>query len=86
MSPTIEDHDLVVINIQSVLDYDGQIALVKVNGEEATLKRVEIKNDGILLVGDNIRVFAPKFYSAEEVEQLPVRIEGVVVRIIRDVR
>lgn len=86
MSPTIEDQDIVVISMQSVLDYDGQMALVKINGEEATVKRVEIKDNGILLVGDNVRVFTPKFYTKEEVEQLPVRIEGVVVRIIRDVR
>lgn len=85
MSPTIEDDDLVVVQAQNTIEHNGQLALVKVNGEENTIKRVEKKNDGILLIGDNVRSFTPKYYTKEEVEQLPVRIEGIVVRLIREV-
>ena len=83
MEPTLQDGDIVVIQAQSLIDYPRQIALVKINGEEATLKRVELKEDGVMLIGDNIDVYPPHFFTAEEVEQLPVKIEGVVTKLIR---
>ena len=86
MEPTLLDGDKVVIDRQSVLDYDNQIALVKVNGEENTLKRVQMKPDGLLLVADNIDVFPPKFYTAQEVNTLPVRIIGVVSMLVREMK
>ena len=86
MEPTLLDGDVVIIAAQNVPDYDGQICLVKINGDESTVKRVERKSNGIMLVGDNTNVYAPKFYTAEEVEQLPVKIEGVVRRLIRDIK
>lgn len=78
------DGDMVVVAAQSVLDYPHQIALVKINGNEATLKRVEIKNDGLMLIADNTAVYSPHFFTAEEVTNLPVMIEGVVVKLIRE--
>lgn len=84
MEPTIMDGDMVVVAAQSVLDYPHQIALVKINGNEATLKRVEIKDDGLALVGDNTSVYPPHFFTAAEVTDLPVRIEGVVIKLIRE--
>lgn len=86
MEPTLQDGDKVVIDAQSVLDYDGQIALVKVNGEENTLKRVQIKKDGLLLVGDNTSVYSPTFYTTQEVNDLPVQIMGVVSALIRELK
>lgn len=84
MEPTLFSGDLVVISAQSIIDHPRQIALVKVNGDEATLKRVEIKDNGILLIGDNTSEYSPHFFTTEEVEQMPITIEGVVVRLIRD--
>ena len=86
MEPTLMDGDIVVISPQSVLDYPRQIALIRIDGEASTLKRVEIKKDGLLLVGDNITEYPPHFYSAQEVQDLPVTIEGVVVKLIREIR
>lgn len=86
MEPTLQDGDIVVIQAQSLVDYPRQIALVKINGEEATLKRVEIRDDGVMLIGDNVDVYPPHFFTAEEVEQLPVKIEGVVTKLIRDIK
>lgn len=85
MEPTLQDGDAVVVSAQSVLDYPRQIALVKVNGEDHTIKRVEIKDDGLLLLADNIDVYPPHFYTSKEVEELPVTIEGVVVKLIREI-
>ena len=86
MEPTLLDGDIVVVVAQSVLDFPRQIALVKINGDEATLKRVEIKDNGIMLIADNVDVYPPHFYTSAEVEQLPVSIEGVVVQLIRDMK
>ena len=84
MEPTLQDGDIVIISAQSVIDRPRQIALVKVNGEEATLKRVEVRENGIMLIGDNIDVYPPHFYTPEQVEQLPVMIEGVLTKLIRE--
>lgn len=86
MEPTLLDGDIVVVAATSVIDYPRQIALVKVNGDEATIKRLEEKSDGLLLIGDNIDAYPPHFYTAEEVVNLPVTIEGVVTRLIREVK
>ena len=83
MEPTLLDGDHVVVSAQSVPDYPHQICLVKINGEEATIKRVEIKENGLLLIGDNIDVYPPHFYTDAEVRELPVKIEGVVTKLIR---
>lgn len=84
MEPTLQDGDVVVISAQNVIDYPRQIALVKVNGEESTLKRVEVRDNGIMLMGDNIDAYPPHFYTADQVEQLPVVIEGVLTKLIRE--
>lgn len=84
MEPTLQDGDVVVVSAQNVIDYPRQIALVKVNGEESTLKRVEVRDNGIMLMGDNIDAYPPHFYTADQVEQLPVRIEGVLTKLIRE--
>lgn len=83
MYPTLQDGDVVAVKPQKYVDSNSQIALVKINGDEATLKRVEMRDDGMLLIGDNISVYQPHFFSAEQVNSLPVSIEGVVVTMIR---
>lgn len=84
MEPTLQDGDIVIISAQNVIDYPRQIALVRVNGDEATLKRVEIQEKGLLLIGDNPSVYSPHFFTSEQVEQLPVMIEGVLTKLIRE--
>lgn len=86
MEPTLLDGDIVVVRVQSVPNYKNQICLVKINGEENTFKRVTVSDDGITLIADNTSVYPPHFYSAQEVEDLPVRIMGVVVRLVREVK
>lgn len=85
MEPTLLDGDVVIVCAQNIIDYPRQIALVKVNGDEATIKRVEIKENGVMLMGDNVDVYPPHFYTEAEVRQLPVEIQGIVTRLIRDI-
>lgn len=42
MEPTLMDGDVVVITAQNVPDHDGQICLVRIDGEKSALKRVQI--------------------------------------------
>lgn len=84
MEPTLMDGDLVVVEATSVADSPTRIYLVKVNGEEHTLKHVVMNEDGLTLTADNMSVFPPRLYTAQQVKDLPVTIEGVVVRLVRE--
>lgn len=59
----------------------GDIAIVMVNGDEATVKRVKKQEDGITLIATNTSVYEPHFYSNQEIRDLPVRILGKVVEL-----
>lgn len=84
MEPTLMDGDLVVVEATSVADSPTRIYLVKVNGEEHTLKHVVMNEDGLTLTADNMSVFPPRLYTAQQVKDLPVTIEGVVVKLVRE--
>lgn len=81
MEPTIHDGDTIIVRVQKSVE-NGQIAVVLVDGEDATVKEVKETEDGLTLIGHNVAVYAPHFYSREEVERLPVRIIGRVIQSI----
>lgn len=83
MAPTLLDGDLVIVREQAEVR-SGDIAVVQVNGFESTCKEVRLRDDGLLLVGHNPAAYTPTFYSAAEVQQLPVVIRGRVVSLRRD--
>ena len=82
MEPTIMDGDIVIVRQQSTVD-SGQIAIVLIDGEDATAKEVRESPEGITLVGHNVAVYTPHFYSYQQVEELPIQIIGIVVEIRR---
>ena len=82
MEPTIMDGDIVIVRRQKYVE-NGEIAIVLIDGEEATAKEVKESADGITLIGHNAAVYTPHFYSAQEVKTLPVQIIGRVVQSIR---
>lgn len=79
MLPRMRDGDVVIVKRQPTCD-DGQTAVVMVNGDSATVKKVQIRDDGLMLIPTNPE-FAPMFYSARSVQTLPVTIIGVVVEL-----
>lgn len=83
MEPKISDGDIIIVHKQEDVD-SGQIAVVQVNGDEATVKIVKKSSSGITLIGLNVDVYPPHFYTSEEVENKPVRIVGKVVRSIHE--
>lgn len=82
MSPKIEASDLVIVRLQSDVD-SGDVAVVKINGDETTLKKVQKSEAGITLIAYNPAVYEPHFYNNEEIENLPVVVCGKVVEMKR---
>ena len=81
MEPTIHDGDTIIVRVQESVE-SGQIAVVLVDGEDATVKEVKESEEGLTLIGHNVAVYTPHFYNREEVERLPVRIIGRVIQSI----
>lgn len=80
MQPKFSPGDVVIVRKQSDLD-SGDIGVVIVNGENATVKKVMKQDNGIMLVASNQTVYPPKFYDREECASLPVQILGKVVEL-----
>lgn len=80
MEPRICEGDTVIIRRQETIE-NGELAVVFVNGDEATLKRVKIVDSGIMLIAFNSSVYEPHFYSSKDIETLPVKIYGKVVEL-----
>lgn len=83
MSPKYEDGDTIILRKQDTCE-SGQDCAVMVNTDDATFKRVRLTDNGIVLMPIN-PAYEPKFFSNKEVNDLPVRIIGVVIQIRRDV-
>lgn len=80
MSPRICDGDVVIVKRQNTVD-SGDIAIVLINGDEATVKKVKLDENGIMLIAFNADVYEPHFYSNEEIKTLPIDILGKVVEL-----
>ena len=79
MEPRIMDGDIVIVRQQQAAN-NGDTCVVLVNGEEATVKRIKKEAAGLWLLPNNPS-YEPMFFTAAEVEQLPVRIIGKVVEL-----
>lgn len=77
MEPEIHHGSIVIVRQQDDVE-NGDIAIVLINGGEATCKKIEKFDNGIMLVPFN-KDYPEKFYSNEEIQNLPVRILGKVV-------
>lgn len=80
MEPRIKNGDVVIVRQQSDVD-TGDVAIVLVNGDEATVKEIKKLDTGIMLIGWNAAVYSPRFYGAKDIKSLPVRIIGKVVEL-----
>lgn len=79
MEPRILEGDVIIVRKQSYVD-SGDTAVVMVNGDEATVKKVKKTKAGLTLIPNN-PAFDPMFYTPEEVMTLPVQIIGKVVEL-----
>ena len=83
MEPNLMDGDIAIVHIQPDVD-SGQIAVVLIDNQDSTVKRVFITPDGITLVADNPAVFSPRFFTNDDCLTLPVKILGRVISIQRE--
>ena len=79
MEPKFSDGDVVIVRKQSNVD-NSDIAVVLVNGNEATVKKIKKSVDGIALIPTN-PAYDIKFYNNSEIESLPISIIGKVVEL-----
>ncbi len=79
MEPRFTEGDVVIVRLQEDVD-SGDIAIVLVNGDEATCKKIKKTPEGVMLISTN-PAYEPMFYSNKEIEELPVRIWGKVVEL-----
>lgn len=79
MEPKISDGDIVIVRRQPDVD-SGDIAVVLVNGDDATVKRVKKSPQGVTLIPSN-PAYEPMYYTNAEIESLPVKILGRVVEL-----
>lgn len=80
MEPRFVEGDTVIVRRQPDVD-SGEIAIVFVNGDESTMKKVLKQPTGITLVALNPAVYEPHFYTNEQIVELPVTIYGKVVEL-----
>ena len=79
MTPAIPDGAVVIVRIQPDAE-SGEFVVAQVNRQDATVKKLLKRADGITLQPLNPN-YEPLFFSEEEKETLPVRIIGKVVEI-----
>ena len=85
MYPEYQDGDTIIVRRQETAD-TGDDAVVMVNGNDATFKRIKRSEDGIILMPINTTDFEPIFYSNAQIESLPIRVLGICVELRRKKR
>lgn len=80
MEPRIREGDVVIVRKQEDAD-TGDTAVVLVNGDSATVKRIKKEPDGGLWLLPNNPAYDPQHFSPAEVAATPVRIIGRVVEL-----
>lgn len=79
MEPRMESDDVVIVKQQPDAN-SGDTVIVLVNGDDATCKRLQKTDNGIMLVSTNPK-YPPMFYSNEDIQTKPVVILGKVVEL-----
>ncbi len=79
MEPRIKEGDVVIVRKQPDIE-SGETAIVLVNGDEATIKKVKKFDGGIHLIPNNPN-YDVSTYMNEQIEKLPVTILGKVVEL-----
>lgn len=79
MEPKFSEGDVVIVRKQAIVE-DNEIAIVLVNGNDATIKKIKRFDGGITLIPTN-----PNYdvitYTNKQIEELPVTVLGKVVEL-----
>lgn len=79
MEPKMSSGDVVIVRKQPDVE-NGDVAIVCINGDEATCKKIKKTPEGVMLISFN-PAYEPMFYSKKQVEELPLTILGRVVEL-----
>lgn len=82
MLPELRDGDVIKIEPTSQTS-PRDYTLIKIDGEDCTVKFVEVVDNGIWVRALNKEVFADRFYTIQDVLTLPITIIGKVVAFRR---
>ena len=58
MTPEFKEGDIVIVKEQPDVE-SGEIAVVLINGDEATVKEVKKSPEGLTLIGHNVAIYTP---------------------------
>lgn len=81
MEPDLHHGDIVIIEKQEFVE-SGDVAVVRVNGEDVTLKRVKLTDKGLMLIPSN-PAYDPVYFDSDQIASLPVTIIGKVIELRR---
>ena len=79
MQPKFSEGDVVIVRKQETVD-NGDIAIIMVNGDEATIKKIQRFDGGINLIPTN-PAYNIITYTNKEIIDLPVKCLGKVVEL-----
>lgn len=82
MMPVLMDGDYVKVHHQTET-LPNDMTVVQIDGESATVKHVEIVDNGVWLRANNKEVYEDRFYSVTDVMTMPIKIIGKVVELKR---
>lgn len=82
MAPVFLENDIVIIKKQNDCE-NNEFAVVIINGDEGTLKKVKKTDSGIILQPLN-PAYGPVMYTYEEMQTIPIVIVGIVKQLKRD--
>lgn len=81
MEPVFYAEDIVIVRQQPTAD-SGDIVIALVNGDESTIKKLKLTDDGLMLIPAN-SAYEPMYYTRKQIDTLPVSIIGKVVELRR---
>ena len=79
MMPRMQNGDVVIVQKQSDVE-SGDIAIVCINGAEATCKQLKKHANGITLISFNT-AYEPMFFTNQEIDDKPITVLGKVVEL-----
>lgn len=82
MAPVFLEDDIVIIKKQNDCE-NNEYAVVIINGDEGTLKKIKKTDSGIILQPLN-PAYGPVMYTKKEMETIPIIIVGVVKQLKRE--
>lgn len=86
MEPEYHDKDTVIFRQTNDCE-SGQDCCIRINGHDATFKRIKKQENGVMIIPlneNNSTGFTSTFYTNEDIEKMPIEILGVVKRVIRN--